>query len=74
MTHVFLFPKQKETHRHKKHTYGYQRQKGGEEDNLGGWTLHTHATVCKIYNQQGPTIWQRELCSILCYNLSGKRI
>ena len=35
---VNLFQKQKETHRHRKQTYGYQRGKGGEErDKLRGW-------------------------------------
>ena len=29
-----LFPKQKETHRHRKQT---QRGKGGRRDKLGGW-------------------------------------
>ena len=33
-----LFPKQKETHRHRKQIYGSQREKGGEgRDKLGGW-------------------------------------
>ena len=27
-----LFPKQKETHRHRKQTYGYQRGEGGWEE------------------------------------------
>ena len=33
-----LFPKQKETRRHRKQTYGYQRGKGrGQRDILGSW-------------------------------------
>ena len=37
MTQMNLFPKQKETHRHRKPTYGYQRGKGGQgRDKLGG--------------------------------------
>ena len=31
-----LFTKQKETYRHRKQTYGYQRGKG-VRDKLGGW-------------------------------------
>ena len=31
-----LFVKQKETHRHTKQIYGYQRRKG-KTDKLGGW-------------------------------------
>ena len=35
-----LFPKQKETHKHRKQTYCYQRKKGGGGgDKLGGWGL-----------------------------------
>ena len=33
-----LFTKQKQTHRHRKQTYGYQKgQQGAGEDKLGGW-------------------------------------
>ena len=33
-----LFPKQKETHRHRKRIYHYQREnKGGGKDKLGAW-------------------------------------
>ena len=35
---INLFPKQKETHRHRKQTYGYQRGKWGRgRDKLGDW-------------------------------------
>ena len=30
-----LFKKQKQTHRHRKQTYGYQREKAGAKDKLG---------------------------------------
>ena len=36
MIQINSFTKQKETHRHRKQTYGYQRGKGGR-DKLGGW-------------------------------------
>ena len=32
-----LFTKQKQTHRHRKQTYGYQRENGGGTDKLGVW-------------------------------------
>ena len=32
-----LFTEQKETHRHGKQTYGYQRGKERGRDKLGGW-------------------------------------
>ena len=32
-----LFSKQKQIHRHRKQTYGYQRGKGGGKDKLGVW-------------------------------------
>ena len=41
----------------------------GEGHKSGAWDSHTHTTVCKIDNQQGPAIEHRELCSIFCYDL-----
>ena len=35
---------------------------------------HIHTTVFKINNQPGSTVQHRELCSIFCNNLNGKRI
>ena len=32
-----LFPKQKETHRHRKQTYGYQKERLTGRDKIGGW-------------------------------------
>ena len=63
-----LFPKQKQTQKHRKQTYGYQRGKAGEGDELGGWDQHIHATIYQIDNQQGPTIQHWELHSISCHN------
>ena len=37
MIRVNLFTKQKETHRLRKQTYGYQRGKVGLRDELGVW-------------------------------------
>ena len=58
-----LFTKQKQAHRHRKQTYGYQR--GGEErDTLGVWDKNTHTTTSKIDNQQGLTVQHREVQSV----------
>ena len=37
---------------------------------IGMYTL----LYLKIDNQQGPTVQHREICSIFCNNLNGKRI
>ena len=40
--------KQKQTHRHRKQTYCYQRRKGGGRDKLGVWDQHVHTTIYKV--------------------------
>ena len=62
-----LFTKQKQTHKHRKQTDGYQRGRG--VDKLGVWDEQIHTTIYKIDNQQGPTVQHRELYSIFCNNL-----
>ena len=42
--------KQKQTHRHRKQTYGYQRGKGGGMDKLGVWDQQIQTTIYKINN------------------------
>ena len=44
-----LFTKQKQTHRHRKQTFDYQRGWGG--DKLGVCDLHIHTTIYKINNE-----------------------
>ena len=62
-----LFTEQKQTHRHRKQTCGYQRGgRWGGRDKLGVWDQQIH-TVYKIDKQQGPTVQHRELYSIF-YN------
>ena len=51
-----FFTKQKQTHRHRKQTCGYQRGKGVGREELEGWDKHRHTTVYKIDKQQGPTV------------------
>ena len=46
----------------------------GGRGRLGVWDRHVHTAIYKIDNQQGPTVEHRELCSVLCNNLNGKRI
>ena len=65
-----LFIKQKQTHRHRKQTAGYQRGRGAA--NSGVWASQIHSTIYKTEKQQGPAVQHRELCSILCNNLKSK--
>ena len=51
-----LFTKQKQTHRLRKQTYGYQRGKGRGRDKLGIWKEHMNTTIYKTDKQQGPTV------------------
>ena len=62
-----LFTKQKQTHRHRKQTYGYQR--GGGRDKSGVWDQQIPTTIYKTDKQQGPTVQHREIYSISCNNL-----
>ena len=66
--------KQKQIHRIRKRTYGYQRGKVTERDKLGVWDWHIHTTIIKIDNQQGPLVYHGELCSIFGNSLNEKRI
>ena len=49
-----LFIKQKQTHRHRKQTYGYPRGKSGQRDKLGVWelTYTQHSSTCKRINNK----------------------
>ena len=44
--------KQKQTHRHRKQIYGYQRERG-EWDKLEVWNVWIQTTISKIQKQQG---------------------
>ena len=53
-----LFTKQKQTHRHRKQTYGYQKGNGGgRRDKLGVWDYQIQTTIYKIDKQQSPTVY-----------------
>ena len=43
-------------------------------DKLETGDEHIHTTICKIDNQQGPTVQNREIYSIVCNNLYRERI
>ena len=47
--------------------------KDGGKDSECIWDGHEHTAIFKMDNQQGPTVQHRELCSILCNNLNGKK-
>ena len=36
--------------------------------------LSVHTAVFKVDNQQGPTVWHKELCSMLCGSLDGRGV
>ena len=55
-----FFTRQKQTHRSRKQTYGYQRGSGGR-DKLVVWDQQVHTTIHKREKQQGPTVWYREV-------------
>ena len=44
------------------------------KDKSGVWDEHTHTPIYKIDNQQGLTVWNKELYSMFCDNLYEKRI
>ena len=69
-----LFTKQKQTHRHRKQTCGYQRGKWGGGDKLGVWDQQIHTTIYKIDKQQGPTVQHNILyyTEYLVTNHNGK--
>ena len=39
-----------------------------------GMNAHTHITIYKIDNQQGPTVLHREIYSVFCDNLYKQRV
>ena len=52
-----LFTEQKQAYRYQKQTYGSQRGNiGWGRDKSGDWVEHTHTTIYKTDNQQGPTV------------------
>ena len=56
-----LLTKQKQTHRLRKETYGYQRGQVAGRDGLCIWDWHMHTTVSGMDGQGGAAVEQREL-------------
>ena len=56
MIQMNLFTKQKQTHRLREWTYGYQGGRVGGSDRLRVWDWHVHIAIFKTDNQQGLTI------------------
>ena len=57
MVQMNLSTKQKQTHRHREQTYGYQRGKVEVgRDKLGVRDQLIYTTIYKIDKQQGPTV------------------
>ena len=56
-----LFTKQKQTHRLRKQTYGYQKGKGMGERQTGVWDQQIQTITYRMDKQQGPTVQHREL-------------
>ena len=65
-----LFTKHKQTHRHRKQTYGYQREAGGK-DKLGAWNRYTLLCI-KWIKQPGPIVQHKEPYSINYCAYDGK--
>ena len=58
-----LFTKEKQTLRHRKQTYGYQRGKAGR-DKLGIWDLQIYTTIYKIKKTSTHCIAQGTILNI----------
>ena len=56
MIQINLFIKQKQTHRLREGTYGYQGERLGGSDRLGVLDWHIHIAIFKVDNQQGPNV------------------
>ena len=68
-----LFIEQKQTHKLRKQTYGYQRGKMGEKDGFGTWDQHVNTILYGMGGQWGLAVQHREIYSILYDNLYVNR-
>ena len=66
-----LLTSQKQTLREQ--TYGYQGRRVRARDDQEVWGGCVHTAIFKMYNQQEPTVQHRDLYSMLCNSVSGKR-
>ena len=67
MIQINLFIKQKETHRLREQTYGFQED--GRRTSCGVWSGHVHTVIFKMNNQQGPTYntWNSAQCYVAAW-------
>ena len=59
ITQMNLFIKNKTTeliYKYQKQTHDYQTENVAGRVKAGAWDEHTHTTIYKIDNQQGPTV------------------
>ena len=61
-----LSVKQKQTHRHRNQTCGFQGGGVWGRDGLGVWGQQMQTTIYRMDKQQGPTVLYRELYSVSC--------
>ena len=46
---------------------------GGGRDGRGVWGWHMHTEVYRMTGQWGPAVYHKELYSVFCDNLCGKK-
>ena len=56
-----LSMKQKQAHRHREHTCGYQRGEVWEREGWGIWDQQMQTMIYRTDKQQGPTVQHKEL-------------
>ena len=61
-----LATKQKQTHRHREQTCGFQGGRGQGREDLGVWDQQMQTIMYRMDKQQGPTVQHRELYAIPC--------
>ena len=67
-----LFTKQKQSHRLREElTVAAEEREWGEREGVRDG--HVQTAVFKMDHQQGPTVYHRGLCSVLCGSLDGRR-
>ena len=59
-----LFTKQKQTYKHRKQIYGYQKGKDKGSNKLGIWNQQIHTAIYKV-NSKDLCIAQRTIFNIL---------
>ena len=46
----------------------------GGRNSKGVWDGHINTAIFNMDNQQGPTVWHRELCSMSCGSLDERGV